>query len=285
MSRRRARWVRCSSASASSSRAELGDAIADLAAIELQARLARPLAADAAALAILALSLLAQARNQVLQPDDLDLRLGGARAGVAAKDLQDHGRPVQHLDPGRLLQVARLRRRDVVVDQHRLDRRRRRHAPGRGRAARRKVVDLAGDFTPLAVVRVAHDVCGALRLVCLRGDLRGRAAGQRGQVGQLATAEQRRRMQRLAPLGHGRHHVHAQRAPQPAQLGQRGGEAPRVDAGKLNRDHGGAKRDGRGVGHRAQYTGSDGAAALVRRPCSRAAWLEPAAWLKVRALE
>ena len=66
---------------------------------------------------------LAQARRQVLQAHDLDLRLGGARAGVAVEDLEDHGGAVQHLDAGRLLEVARLRRGDLVIDQHRVDRR------------------------------------------------------------------------------------------------------------------------------------------------------------------
>ena len=42
---------------------------------------------------------------------------------MTAEDLQDHRGAVEHLHAGRLLQISRLRRRDVVIDEHRLDRR------------------------------------------------------------------------------------------------------------------------------------------------------------------
>ena len=116
--RRRARWVDCSCSSACELGGQLGDAIADLAAVELHARLARALAADPAALAIAPLAHLAHARRHVLEPHDLDLRLGGARARVAVEDLQDHGGPIHHLGAGLLLEVARLRRGQLVVEQH-----------------------------------------------------------------------------------------------------------------------------------------------------------------------
>src|SRR3954466_12022003 len=102
MSRRRARCVRCSSASPSSSR--VSSAIRSRILRRSSSRLdspaplppmpppppALPLAPDAAALAVLPLAGLAQPRRQVLQVDDLDLGLRRARAGVAAEDLEDH---------------------------------------------------------------------------------------------------------------------------------------------------------------------------------------------------
>ena len=63
---------------------------------------------------------LAQARREVAQARDLDLRARFARARVAMEDLQDHHRAIQHLAAGRLLEVARLRRRYLVIDQHEL---------------------------------------------------------------------------------------------------------------------------------------------------------------------
>src|SRR5262249_30739510 len=59
--------------------AQLGDAIADAAAIELERALAGALATDATADAVLAAARLAQARRQVLEARDLDLqpRLAG----------------------------------------------------------------------------------------------------------------------------------------------------------------------------------------------------------------
>ena len=65
---------------------QLGDAVADLAAVELERRLARALAADAAALAIAAGAGLAQARRHVRQPRDLDLEPRLAAARVALED-------------------------------------------------------------------------------------------------------------------------------------------------------------------------------------------------------
>src|SRR5262249_49571695 len=102
-------------------RLQLGDAIADLAPVELVLRFARAAAADAAALPALRsadLRGLAQARRHVAETDDLDLRARGARARVAVEDLEDDHRTVHHLAADRLLEVAALRGRDLVVDEH-----------------------------------------------------------------------------------------------------------------------------------------------------------------------
>ncbi len=130
-----------------------------------------------------------------------------------------------------------------MVDQHRLDRRQPGGLVG-GLQRDRRSVELA---VVVLTGAARLELLVVLLAVLLPGDLRGGAADQRLQLGQLAAPEQRRRMQRLAPLGHGRHHVHPERAPQPAKLGDRRGEGPVVDTGKLNRDHGGAKRNGRAV--------------------------------------
>ena len=225
MSRRRARCVRCSSASAARSRGQLGDAVADLAAVELQAAIRpRPCrrcrrAGDPCPCA----ALLAQARDQVLQADDLDLGLGGARARVAVEDLQDDRGAVEHLDAGRLLEVARLRRRDVVIDQH-------------GSMARR-LLDRAR------------------RLLAVAGLARGR--GQRHQLGELAAADHGAGVQRLAALGHRGHDLDAQRAPQAVQLRDRRGEGVVVGVGELDRDDGGAERAGGVFGQRGRHRGGD----------------------------
>ena len=73
-------------------------------------RLARALAADAAALAISSGSGLAQPRREVDQARNLDLELGLAALGVAVKDLDDHARAIEHLGAGGALEVAHLAR-------------------------------------------------------------------------------------------------------------------------------------------------------------------------------
>jgi hypothetical protein len=89
-----------------SSAAQLGDAVADLAPVELERALAGAFAADAAALAVAARAGLAQPRREVVEARDLDLELRLAALGVAVEDLDDHARAVEHLAP-----VARSRLR------------------------------------------------------------------------------------------------------------------------------------------------------------------------------
>src|SRR5207302_691844 len=98
---------------------ELGDAVAQLAAIELQAGLAGAASAGAAPLAplLLALRRLAEARREVLEADDLHLRLRGTGVRVPVEDVEDDAGAVHDLGAGGLLDVPRLRRRDLVVDE------------------------------------------------------------------------------------------------------------------------------------------------------------------------
>ena len=99
---------------------QLGDAVADLAPVELAVRLAGAAAADAAALPALRARQLggfAQARRHVAEARDLDLRARGARARVAVEDLEDDHGAVHHLAADLLLEVARLRGGDLVVDE------------------------------------------------------------------------------------------------------------------------------------------------------------------------
>ena len=120
--------------------AQLGDAVADLAAVELD----RGLAGALAALALLAAARLAHARRDVVEARDLDLQPRLAAARVAVEDLDDDAGAIEHLGAGRALEVARLARGDLVVDDdHRglagrlvIARGRARPAPARRRARR-----------------------------------------------------------------------------------------------------------------------------------------------------
>ena len=150
--------------------AQLGDAVADLAPVELELRLAGALAADAAALAVLAAAALAQPRRQVGEPRDLHLQARLAAARVALEDLQDHRRAIEHLGAGGALEVARLRGREVVVDEH-----------DAGRARRRSArVVLAGSRSPSSPRRAVRRHAG-------RHD--AAAAGEARQLLELALAD------------------------------------------------------------------------------------------------
>ena len=96
--------------------AQFGEAIAYLAAIDLEIGLARadPLLPTAAGDGLL------QARRDVLQPRDLHLNLGFPAARMAMKDLHDYAGPVEHLGTGCALEIARLGRRELVIDDHEL---------------------------------------------------------------------------------------------------------------------------------------------------------------------
>jgi hypothetical protein len=61
---------------------------------------------------------LAQPRRQVREPRDLDLEARLAAARMALEDREDHRGAVEHLGAGRALEVAGLRGRQVVVDEH-----------------------------------------------------------------------------------------------------------------------------------------------------------------------
>jgi hypothetical protein len=99
---------------------QLGDAVADLAAVELGMRFAGTAAADAAALPALRpgqLGGLAQARRHVAEAGDLDLRPGRARAALRWKISRMTMVRSITSQPTSFLQIARLRGRDFVVDQ------------------------------------------------------------------------------------------------------------------------------------------------------------------------
>src|SRR5579864_3593155 len=91
--------------------AELGDAVADLAPVELEGGFAGPLAA----LPLFAARGLAHAGGDIVEARDLDLEAGFAAAGVAVEDLDDDARTVEDFGPGGALQVSRLAWGDVVV--------------------------------------------------------------------------------------------------------------------------------------------------------------------------
>jgi hypothetical protein len=92
--------------------ADLGHAVADPAAVELEGGVT----GAAAGLALARGPALAQARRDVGEARQLDLQAGLAAAGVAVEDLDDHAGAVEDADAGRLLEVAGLTRRDLVVD-------------------------------------------------------------------------------------------------------------------------------------------------------------------------
>jgi hypothetical protein len=95
---------------------QLCEAIADLAAIEIEIGLARA----GAPLAPAARRRLPQARRNLLQPCNLDLQPRLAAVRMTMEDLHDHAGPIEHLRSGCALEVACLARRDLVIDDHEL---------------------------------------------------------------------------------------------------------------------------------------------------------------------
>src|ERR1019366_6747617 len=76
----------------------------------------RGLARALAALPFLATARLAHARRDVVEARDLDLEPGLSAARVAMEDVDDDARTVEDARPRRPLQVSRLARADLVVD-------------------------------------------------------------------------------------------------------------------------------------------------------------------------
>src|SRR5260370_873660 len=85
---------------------QLGEAIADLAAIEIEIGLARA----AAPLPPTARQRLPQPRPDVLQPRDLYLHLRLTAVCMTMEDLHDHASPIEHLRHARTLEPAGLGR-------------------------------------------------------------------------------------------------------------------------------------------------------------------------------
>jgi hypothetical protein len=196
--------------------AQLGDAVAYLAAIELHLRLASTLAADAAALAIAPAAALAQARCHVPQARDLHLQPRFARARVPLEDLQDHRSAVEHLGTGGALEVAGLRRRDVVVDQ-----------------------DDAGPLSVPFLLRSRSLLLDLAPAPAMRRNPGGNdpaAAGERRELLQLAFADDGRRCQRLALLRDLADHREPERLAETAQLDQRRRVLLVVDSRKVDSD-------------------------------------------------
>ena len=90
----------------------------DLAAVGLQLRFARAARSNAAAQLRHRLALARQPRQLVLQLRQLHLQHALARPRMARKNVQDQLRPVDHRARQPRFHVARLRRRQVVVEQH-----------------------------------------------------------------------------------------------------------------------------------------------------------------------
>ena len=61
-----------------------------------------------------------QARQHVFELRQLDLRARFAAARAAGEDVENQSAPIDHLDLGDLLEVARLRGREVVVEDDQL---------------------------------------------------------------------------------------------------------------------------------------------------------------------
>ena len=105
--------------------AQLGHAVADPAPVQLDLGLTRAAAADADAargattdLPGQRLAPPAQAREQVGQLGQLDLRLAVPGAGVLGEDVEDQRGPVDHLDLELVLQLAQLAGRELAVADH-----------------------------------------------------------------------------------------------------------------------------------------------------------------------
>ena len=106
---------------------ELVDASLDATAIDLELRLARTARADlgaarrrAAALLRQGRALAADARQAVPQEGQLDLGLALLAVGVLGEDVEDHCGPVDGGATEQLLEVALLRRGELVVEHHRV---------------------------------------------------------------------------------------------------------------------------------------------------------------------
>ena len=105
--------------------AQLGDPVADPAPVDLDLGLTGAAAADADAargattdLPGQRLTPPAQAREQVVQLGQLDLRLALPGAGVLGEDVEDQRGPVDHLDLELVLEVAQLAGRELAVADH-----------------------------------------------------------------------------------------------------------------------------------------------------------------------
>ena len=93
-----------------------GDAVADAAAVHLQLGFTGAAGADAAAKARQRQALAHNARQGVLQLRQLYLQLALVSAGTLGENVQNQGRSIQHAHAHSLLDIALLRRRELVVE-------------------------------------------------------------------------------------------------------------------------------------------------------------------------
>jgi hypothetical protein len=199
---------------------QLGYAIADLAAIEVEIGLA----CAGALLPPAARRRLPQARRDVLQPRDLHLQLRLAAVRMTMKDLHDNAGPIEHLRPGCTLKVACLARRDLVIDDHELRLRPRFRISLELRGIR---LLLVGALKALAGLRLLRN--------CLRSD-DARSAGDRREFLEPPLAEHRRAVELVALLRHGADDLVTERLHETAQLLDARGVRDVVDARDLNAD-------------------------------------------------
>ena len=95
--------------------------MADAAAVGLELRFAGAQRADAAALSRQRVARSDQPRHEVLELRELDLELAFPRARAAREDVEDQLRAIDDLAVERLLEVAQLRRRQLVVEDDDVD--------------------------------------------------------------------------------------------------------------------------------------------------------------------
>ncbi len=96
---------------------QVGDALFDQPAVDFQLLFARPAHADAHLEPRQVIPHLLQPRQRVLQLGQLDRQSGLEGLRPAGKNVQNQLAAIKHLDAGGLLQVARLRRSEIVVEQ------------------------------------------------------------------------------------------------------------------------------------------------------------------------
>jgi hypothetical protein len=231
--------------------AKLGDAVAHLAAVEFEGRLAGAAPTHAAALAILAAAHAGpQAGHHVAQPGDFHLQAGLAGLRVAVEDFDDHPRAVEHVGAGGLLEVARLAGVDLVVHHHHV-------GVGHGAFGEGGVLLVVGGVglffglfgLGLVELGVVESFAGLGDSVHRRGGHLARAAGVAGQLVQLALAQHRAGLERLEALRDDAHHLVAQRLEQAAQLGDGTAVFGVFHIGQLHRHDDGGAQFGLGRGH------------------------------------
>src|SRR5438128_1705184 len=92
------------------------DARADDAAVELELRLADAARADAAGLPLEVRPRAREARQHVLELRELHLRARFAAARAAREDVENQSAAIDHFRFDDLLEIARLRRREIVIE-------------------------------------------------------------------------------------------------------------------------------------------------------------------------